>query len=183
MTQQDLLIHLEAELRTALLEIRTRFAPLDQEALRMRPNPDTWNILECLAHLNQYADDYIPGINRAIHRAKARRWAPVETLHYTTRGRLLLRRADPGRTKIYKAGKRYNFGHQPIEPEVIKSLIIKCEQLLRILQSAKDVDLNRPSVEKVNSWFGSYSLGNLLEFIVLHQRRHLHQAAILLEKN
>ena len=183
MTQQELLTHLEAELRAALLDIRTHFAPLGQETLRLRSAQDSWNILECLAHLNQYADDYIPGINRAIHRAKARRWAPADAVRYTARGRRLLRRADPQRTKLFKTGKRYNFGHQPIEPEVIKSLIIKCEQLLRILQSAKEVDLNRPSVEKVNAWFGKYTLGNLLEFIVLHQRRHLQQATFLLEKD
>lgn len=182
MTQQDLLIHLENELRATLQDIRTQFAPLNQEALRFRQTPETWNVLECLAHLNQFADDYIPGINRAIHRAKARRWTPAVTVRYTARGRRLLRRGNPDRQKLFRTGKRYNFGHQPIDHEVVKSLIIKCEQLLRILQAAKDVDLNRPSVEKVNAWFGRYTLGNLLEFLVLHNRRHLQQAALLLEK-
>ncbi len=183
MTQQEALLNrLETELRAALLDIRTRFAPLGPEALRRRPAPDQWNALECLAHLNQYAEDYIPGINRAIHRAKARRWAPGDPVRYTARGRRLLRRADPALAKRFKTAKRYNFAHRPVEQEVIKSLIIKGEQLLRILQTAREVDLNRPNIEKIDAWFGRYTLGNLLEFIVLHQRRHLQQAAALVEK-
>jgi len=182
MSQQDLLTQLESELRTALVEIRSQFATLDRDALRHRPNPEVWNILECMAHLNRYADDYIPGINRAIHRAKARCWMPGDPVLYTARGRRLVRRADPANAKFYKAGKRYNFNHQPIEPEVIKSLIIKYEQLLRILESAKEIDINRPTVDKVGSWFGRYSLGNLLEFLIVHNRRHLQQAQALLAK-
>ncbi len=183
MSQQDLIAQLEVELRAALAEIRTRFATLDPNALRHRPSPEVWNILECMAHLNRYADDYIPGINRAIHRAKARCWMPGDSVLYTARGRRLVRRADPANGKTYKAGKRYNFTHQPVEPEVIKSLIIKYEQLLRILESAKEVDINRSTVDKVGSWFGHYSLGNLLEFLIKHNRRHLQQAQTLLEKS
>jgi hypothetical protein len=181
MRQQELLFQLETELRATLSDIRNLYNTLDRDALRHRPNPEVWNILECMAHINRYADDYIPGINRAIHRAKARCWMPAETVQYTARGRRLLRRAQPDNGKTFKARKRYNFSHQPIEPEVIKSLIIKCEQLLRILDSAKEVDINRPTVDKVGSWFGRYTLGNLLEFLVLHNRRHLHQATILLD--
>lgn len=183
MTQQDLLSQLEAELHASLNDLRNQFATLGEETLRSRPDPAGWSALECLAHLNRFADDYIPGINRAIHRAKARCWMPAEVVVYSSRGRRLVKRANPQNGKRYKTSKRYNFAHQPVEQEVIKSLIIKCEQLMRILQSAKEIDINRPTVEKVGSWFGRYPLGNLLEFLVLHNRRHLSQASSILNKN
>ena len=175
MTQQDLLHKLEVELQASLDEIRDLVAKSSTDALRRRPRPDAWNTLEHFAHLNRYADDYIPEINRAIHRAKARCWMPNGSIRYTTRGKRLLRRGEPVSAKMFKTSKRYNFNQQPVEQEVVKSLLIKYEQLLRALQAAKEIDINRPMVEKAGAWFGRYTLGNILEFLVLHSRRHLKQ--------
>lgn len=183
MTQQDLLNRLETDLRSLLAEVRTHFITLDAKALRHRPNPEAWNILECIAHLNRYAADYIPSLNRAIHLAKARRWYPVDELRYTLRGRRLINRARPENRKAYKSKKRYNYIHQPIDQEVIKSFLIKGEQLLRILQAAREVDLNRPRVPKSGAWLGRYTLGNILEFLILHMRRHIRQASALLPEH
>lgn len=180
MTQQDLLNRLETELRSQLAEVRTRFVPLRPDMLLQRPNPETWNVVECIAHLNQYADDYLPLLQRAIHRAKARRWAPADPVRYTARGNRLIRRANPENGKSFKASKRYNFSHQPVGVEVLKAFIIKSEQLLRVIQAAREVDINRAMVPKAGAWFGQFTLGNLLEFLVLHTRRHIAQAAALL---
>lgn len=180
MTQQDLLNRLESDLRADLADVRARFSDLNVNALTHRPDPNSWNILECLAHLNRIADDYTPAMQRAIHRAKARRWTPSGSVRYTARGKRLLHRANPGNSKQYKSRKRYNFTLHPLGQDIVKSFIIKNEQLLRMLQAASEVDLNRTTVPKANAWFGRYTLGNLLEYLILHQRRHLRQAASIL---
>lgn len=180
MTQQDLLNRLETELRSQLAEVRAIFVPLDPETLRRRPNPEAWNILESLAHLNQFADDYLPLMQRAIHRAKARQWAPGDPVRYTARGQRMVRRADPANGKFYRTAKRYNFSHLPVGVEVLKAFIIKNEQLLRVLQAAREVDINRALVPKAHAWFGRFTLGNLLEFLVAHTQRHLAQAKTLI---
>jgi hypothetical protein len=176
MTQQELLDHLEIELRGVLADVRLKLAGMPPEALLQRPTPESWNALECVAHLNRYAEDYMPPLNRAIHRAKARRWAPAAAVRYTARGRRLLRRADGNKT--YKSPKRYNFLNQPLGAEILKSFIINCEQLLRVLQEARKIDVNRATVRKANAWFGRYTVGNLLEFLVQHSRRHVAQAVL-----
>lgn len=173
MTQHELLDQLEHDLRTLLAGVRRHIAGLPQDSLQRRRAPEAWNILETIAHLNRYAEDYLPGLNRAIHLAKARRWEPGDTVRYTARGLRLLRRANPGNGKTFKSPKRYNFLNQPLEPNVIKTFIINCEQLLRILQEARKTDLNRPTIPKTHAWFGRYTLGNLLEFLVRHPQKHL----------
>ena len=180
MSQQDLLDRLETDLRKLLEEARAQFANLDPVTLQRRPDPEAWNILECFAHLNRYAEDYIPGLERAIHKAKARRWGPGYDIRYSGRGRRAIRRADPANTKQYKAAKLYNFRQQSIGPEMIKSFIINAERLLRIVQSARSVDINRATVPKMHSWIGKYSVANLLEYLVTHARRHVLQAQRLL---
>ncbi len=175
MTQSELLDHLETDLRAVLADVRGKLAGLPPETIRQRPSPEAWSILEGIAHLNAYADDYLPRLHRAIHLAKARRWGPGDDVRYTARGRRLLRRADPTNGKTFKSLKRYNFLNQPLEPHVIKAFVINCEQLLRILQEARKTDLNRPNIPKANAWFGHYTLGNLLEFLVLHNKKHIHR--------
>lgn len=176
MTQQELLDQLETELRGVLADVRLQLAGLPPEILQQRPTPESWNALECVAHLNRYAEDYMHPLNRAIHRAKAHRWAPATDVGYTARGRRLLRRASDG--KPLKSPKRYNFQNQPLEADILKSFVIHCEHLLRVLQEARKIDVNRATVCKANAWFGRYTVGNLLEFLVRHSRRHVAQAVL-----
>ncbi|TNE56415.1 MAG: DinB family protein [Bacteroidetes bacterium] len=183
MTQKDLLLHLESQLRSTLDEIRSNYSQQSIDRLQQRTNPDSWTPLEILAHLHQYAEDYLPGIHRAIHRAKARRWSPGPSVEYTARGRRLIRRGNPENGKPYKSYKRYNFGQQAVDRSIIKTFLIQNEQLLRTLQAAQDVDLNRATVPKAHSRIGKYTLGNLLEFLVLHQRRHLDQIGRILNND
>lgn len=181
MSQQDLLDRLETDLRAQLEETRAHFAHLDLLALQRRRNPEGWNILECFAHLNRYAEDYIPGLERAIHKAKARRWGPGYDIRYRGRGRRAVRRADPNNGKAYKASKHYNFYQKPVGQDVVKSFIINLERLLRIIQAARSIDINRATVVKVHAWAGRYTVANLLEYLTLHGQRHLLQAKRLLQ--
>jgi uncharacterized damage-inducible protein DinB len=181
MTQHALLDRLDTELRETLELVRSRIARQPDEALRQRPHPQAWNAYECFAHLNAFSEAYTSRIELAIHKAKARKWLPAETLRYTGRGRRAIRRADPTNGKQYKTAKRFDFGHLPMGAEQVKSFSIQAERLLRLIQMAREVDLNRARVRKTHSWLGTYTLGNLLEFLVTHIRRHVAQAAQLVQ--
>lgn len=181
MSQQDLLDRLETDLRAQLEETRVQFAHLDLLTLQRRRNPEGWNILECFAHLNRYAEDYIPGLERAIHKAKARRWGPGYDVRYSGRGRRAVRRAAIGNAKTYKASKYYNFYQRAAGQEAVKTFIINVERLLRVIQAARSIDINRATVPKVHAWVGRYSVANLLEYLTLHGQRHLLQAKRLLQ--
>lgn len=180
MSQQDLLDRLEAELRTLLDQVRTQFTREGADTLRQRLQPNAWNILECFAHLNQFYETYLPQIELAIHKAKARRWMPGESVLYTGRGKRAIRRADPENGKLYKTSKPFNLLNQPLGPDTIKSFIINSERLLRVLQACRAIDINRAKVKKAHSWTGKYTLGNLLEWLITHARRHVRQAQQLL---
>lgn len=180
MSQQDLLDRLETDVRALLNQIRTQFPQAAPDTLQHRRQPESWNILECFAHLNLYYDDYLPQLELAIHKAKARRWMPGETVQYKVRGRRAIRRAQPENGKSYKSPKAYNFLHLPVSPDIIKSFIINNERLLRIIQAARSVDINRATVKKARAWVGTYTLGNLLEYLVTHADRHVRQASQLI---
>lgn len=190
MTQKALLDRLELEVRDQLEQARTQLAPLPADALLARPGgpaskkreSQPWNALECLAHLNAFCDAYFAQIELAIHKSKARRWIALgnDELRYTARGRRAIRRAEPANGRRYKSAGRYNFAQQALGADIVKSFIINAEKMLRLLQAAREVDLNRATVRKAHAWTARYTLGNLLEFLVTHQGRHLSQAQRIL---
>lgn len=176
MTQHELLSRLETETKELLEAVRSGLAPLAEADMRRRPHEQAWNILECMAHLNAYFTDYLPKAELAIHKAKARQWASGQTVKYSGRARRALARLRPDKVKPRRAKKRYNFIHKPLGVEVVKTFIINLELLARTLDAAREVDLNRAKVPKAHSWFGRYSLGNILEILVVHAQRHVQQA-------
>ncbi|MFZ4635072.1 MAG: DinB family protein [Saprospiraceae bacterium] len=173
MQQSDLLDGLEADLRRLLEHTRSDWSALTTEALNTRPSPEKWTKTETLAHLNAFWNAYLPAIELAIHKGKARRWTPSGPVQYTARGKRALMRADSTNGKKCKTAKRYNYFQKTTPPSPLKSFIIGAEKLQRLLQLAKVVDLNKTTVPKAHSWFGHYTLGNLLEWLVRHAEKHL----------
>lgn len=174
MTQTALLSQLETDLRGVLEDVRTNLVSLSEQQLLHRPDEQAWNALECIAHLNVFLDFYLPRIELSIHKAKARRWQGGGDVEYTGRGARAIRRVSG--EKKYKTGKKYNLSHLPLGTEVVKRFLINNEMFLRSLQSAKDVNINRPKVGKLNALTARYSLANLMEYLIRHSQRHVAQA-------
>lgn len=182
MTQNELLDQLETDLRRVLDQVRTQIVPLEDEVVQYRPDPTRWNVLEYFAHLNAFSELYLSRIEASIHKAKARKWIlPATEIVYTSSARRDIRRADPANEQPRRSKKRYNFYQQPLGKEVIKTFIINCERLLRNLHLAREVDINRPKINRGASGFFHYTLGNTFEWLVRHAQRHLAQAQTLLQ--
>lgn len=180
MSQSSLLEQLETDLRQSLEQVRSRIAPMDFAAMQWRPTPEQWNILECFAHQNAYLERYIPRMELAIHKAKARQWTPAKELKYAGAAKRFIRKADPDNSKPYKSPKHYNFHQKPLGKETIKGFTINAERLLRVIQSAKEIDLNKAKVERGKSGFFKLNLGNTLEWQVTLIRRQVVQAQTLI---
>jgi DinB superfamily len=180
MTQSEHIDHLERELRELLETIRQHLLPLDSTTLRQRPDndPKRWCALECFEHLNRSSRDYLDALEHRIHRAKADQWIakPDEPVKSTWLGREAIRWVTPGNQKRFRTSKRYNPIKMGAPDSAIKSFIINSERLLRILQQARSVDINRARVRFAIIPLLKYRMANLLEFMVLHGHRHTEQA-------
>ncbi len=177
MTQKELLDRLESDLKDAMDIVRSSLSGQSADILKQRPSPESWNALECFAHLNVFLERYIPVIERAVHLGRARRWSPSGQVNYTIKGRSVIGKTSRSNARPGKTPKRYNFIHQPVAPEVVKSFLINSERLLRNIQAAKEVDLNRPRIGWGPSRFFRLTLGNMLEWLVEHSCRHVIQAS------
>jgi hypothetical protein len=180
MTQSELLDRLESDLSELLKLVRANFAEQPQAVLSLRPAPEKWNAQECFAHLNAQFDYYLPRIELALHKAKARKWLPVQERRSNWFGLRAVRAADPA-----------NLPHRPrrsrkaIDPSKllnvrsneVKVFLINLELMLRLLRQAREVDTNMPRIKPMQWSLSKFTLGDLLEYLVLHAKRHVAQAS------
>ena len=185
MTQNELLDRLEQDLRAQLELVRATFNASDIQQLRRRPSdPRRWNALECFEHLNRSYNDYLPQIELAIHRAKARKILSngTQPIRYAWLGKQAIRWATSPASKRYKTLKRYNPLGGEVPDTALKSFLINTEKVLRLIQMSREIDVNRTKVRFAVIPMLKYRLGNLLEFMTTHVQRHVRQAQRVMEE-
>jgi uncharacterized damage-inducible protein DinB len=180
MTQTELLDRLEADLRQILETLRRDLMPLPDEALHHRTAQDRWTIAESCAHLNVFFERYIPRIEMAIHKAKARKWGSrAVPVSYAWFAETAIKRVHPDNTKKYRSKKKFDFYGQPLNRNALKVFIIHLERLLRTVGQARETDINRASLQRGGSGPFRFTLGNILEWLTLHSQRHAAQMKTL----
>lgn len=142
----------------------------------LQPAPDGgWSIAQCLDHLNSYGHYYLPKIQQGI--AKNVHLTPKDTFKSSWLGAYFIKMMDPetGKKK-YKAFK----GHIPAPNldayAVVAEFIQQQENLLIFLKEARSADLNAIQIPISIARFITLKLGDVFQFIIAHDERHIRQA-------
>jgi len=169
-----LLDKLEARTEAHLKEVIALFQNLPEEVLLRPSKRGGWSIAQCLAHLNSYGDYYLPQIAKGLEKNKN---AANDFFKSTWLGAYFTSLMDPktgkGKFKAFK-------GHQPpaaLDPNVvIAEFIGQQEKLLLLLRQAQTADLNRIRIPiSIMKWL-RLKLGDVFQFLIAHNERHLQQA-------
>ncbi|MCC7466921.1 MAG: DinB family protein [Saprospiraceae bacterium] len=177
MSQSELLDHLEESLQQLLKEVREHFSDAPLTTLKHRPSADQWSALDCFAHLNAQFEVYVSRIELALHKAKARKWAPAQERRSNWLGSSAIRKADPSNNRPIKSHKSLNpLKKLPVRDTELKVFLINAEMLLRLIRQAREVNINKANVKPLHWSLYRFRLGDLLEYLVLHARRHINQA-------
>jgi len=173
---QQLLFEMELELekQSAVLEILESY---EEEILNLRPHEKGWSALECIAHLNSYADFYIPAFKDAIANAHVKGWFAVADFKSTWIGRYSISSILPeNRDKKLKSPKQHNHFESARSKDDLHFFAEKLMQLNELVSDAKSIDLNKAKVAIEIMPILKLRLGDFFPFLILHQSRHLEQA-------
>jgi len=149
--------------------------------LRWRPAPERWSIAHCLEHLIQMTDLYEDPVLAGVEGA-GREPAPTGEGgraggEYAPGwlGRLLIHLAGPeGKMKLRAPG---SLGPPPDVPgRVRERFATSQEHLRRLLAGAADCHLVKSRVKHPVVPLLTLGVGETLEMLIAHQRRHLEQA-------
>ncbi|PLK45696.1 DinB family protein [Emticicia sp. TH156] len=170
---------LENEVENHLQAAINTFQNLNEDILLKPPYNGGWSIAQCFEHLNSYGLYYLPQIEKGIRENQEK---PFDgTFKSSWLGRYFTRMMRPSNTKKYKALK----GHIP-PPDlnahaVMAEFINQQEALLRYLKEAGKVDLNAIRIPISIGKFIKLKLGDVFQFIIAHNERHIQQAGRVLD--
>jgi len=150
-----------------------------QELLKPAANGG-WSIAQCLWHLNSYGDYYLPKIELGL----AKNYPANPEFKSTWLGKYFTRIMQPGdKMKKYKAFKDHVPPTELNALHVVAEFIQQQEKMLKYLKQARNTDMNRILVSiSILKWV-KLKLGDVFQFIIAHDERHLQQAKRNLSAN
>ena len=154
-------------------EIARVAADLDATRLLWRPSPERWGVADCMEHLVSTGAAYHPKLRAAIEAAAhdpAR-----DDARWTTSwvGRFLLGAVGPNGRSVRAPAALIP---PPARPDAPARLLAQQEELRALIAEAHGADLRAVRIPSPIGRLLSLRLGEAIEMLLLHQRRHLNQA-------
>ena len=174
MKSKTLLSSLRENVETIVVAVKTEFLFLEDSELNFKRSPESWSILECFEHLNRYNRFYNKEFEKAI--ANTRFSVPSEEATSTWIGKKFIRMMHPDTIKKSKTLKHMNPTGSLLSKGVLDEFLIHQSTLLTLLDDAKQVDLNKVKIPVEFLHLLKMNLGDALQFVIVHEQRHLLQA-------
>ncbi len=159
-----------------IIEGAKKFDELGTEVLNQRETPERWSVLECLEHLNYYGDFYLPEISKRIERAVPSENENSQSGWLGNYFALTMLPAEDGKLKKMNTFKSMNPIHKKLGKDVVVKFLKQQEEMLRLLDKAKRVDLSKTKTATSISKFIKLRLVDTLRVVIYHNQRHLKQA-------
>jgi uncharacterized damage-inducible protein DinB len=152
------------------------------EALNQRPGEGKWTALECLEHLNRYGEFYLPAIEKKLLAAKQAPHAvavrPGILGGYSARKML----PDAKTGKLWKMNtfRKMNPKGEQQDMNTLQQFAEQNRQMLLILDRCRNYNLSRTHI-RLTMPLLRFRLGDLLQFMINHNERHIQQAERAME--
>lgn len=171
--QLALLDQLQDQVEQHLSAAVAVYQNLDEGKLLQKPGNGGWSAAECLWHLTSYSNYYLPAIEKGLESSTS----SSGTFTSTWMGAWFTRLMRPGeKMKKMKAFKNHVPPPELKPHEVVAEFIQNQERLLGLLRQARRANLNRIRIGiSIMPWF-RMKLGDVFQFLIVHQERHLQQA-------
>jgi hypothetical protein len=146
---------------------------IDLQVLTWKGDPNSWNILECLEHLNRYGNYYLSQIENAIKNSSTQSDIKFKSgLLGNYFAKTMLPKAKLNKIKTFKDKNPLNAN---LDKTVIDQFINQQIKLIDLLSQSTKVSLNKVKIATSISRFIKLKLGDTFQFIINHNIRHLKQ--------
>jgi hypothetical protein len=159
------------------------FHTSDQTKLAYSPDKNRWSVVQIMEHLNAYNRHYLPLIEKDLSIVGQSR-SPVFTPGYW--GELFTKKMKP--TNVYeiknkmKTTKAYSFANSLNVDTVLKEFAAHQDKLVKLLEMAKNSDLNTIRIPITLTSLVKLKLGDMFRFLIAHEQRHMIQARNMLRE-
>ena len=149
--------------------------------LNWRENPESWNVLECLEHLNLYGDFYIPEIESAIKNSKTN--FSLDFKSGFLGNYFAMSMLPKGKLNKIKTFKNKNPLNSNLDKTTINRFLNQQLKFIELLDISRKIDLNKVKVKiSISKWI-KLKLGDIFRFVINHNSRHIRQIERIIATN
>jgi hypothetical protein len=174
MKSRTLLSSLRENVEAIVVAVKNEFIFLDDTQLNFKGSPESWSILECFEHLNRYNRFYNHQAETAIANTKFN--VPAEEAVSSWIGKKFIGMMHPNTIKKSKTLKHMDPTGSLLGRGVLDEFLIHQSKLLGLLEEAEQVNLNKIKIPVEFLRLVKMNLGDVFQFVVVHEQRHLLQA-------
>ena len=155
---------------------------LNEDQLGWRENPGRWSIAENLVHLHVTAKTFLPSVEDAIAKARAKNCMSDGPFKLGARGRFFVWYVEPPPLIRLPAPKLLKPMLQGPASDALPTFLRSQQKALNLLEQANGVDLNRTRIQSPLARFIQMDILTILSVFTGHERRHMVQAKAVREK-
>lgn len=173
-TQHEAVAEL-AEMSATVLRFGESLKKSSAQQLNQRPSEKSWSALECLEHLNRYADHYLPLLNAKVEAASPR---GKEDYKPGLLGKPFALAMHPARRKkkISSPGNMNPLGSSLDANAVVNQFVSNMESYKRLSTRIEGVELRGSKIPVSAFPIVKLQLGDMLHTLIWHNVRHSLQA-------
>lgn len=173
MTTQQLLGRLQEDAKAITEYIRNEVQPASLHILNQKPSADRWSAIECIEHLNRYHSFYLDEIERALSRIDST--SKNEAVKYSWLGKKFITMMEPSNSRQHKTLKHMNPSNSVLPKNTVEVFLNGQARLQALLQQAESKNINAGKVRLEFFRIIRLTLPECMEFLVVHQQRHINQ--------
>jgi hypothetical protein len=158
-------------------EARTLSSTYSDAQGAWKPAEGRWSMVECLEHLNTTASAYLPFLEQAVAKCKARGKSGDGSIRHGMLSSWFAATLEPPPKKNFPAPK--SFFPDPAKgslSESVDQFVAHQTSLQELLSSVDGLDCNGVKLRSPASALLRFRLGAAFAITDVHQRRHLWQA-------
>lgn len=179
MTTNSLFNELETLTKEHISYLENNVITLNEEQLSFRLRPESWNVREIIAHINEFAVYYHSAFSKKIDTTIYQE--PKETFISSPLGKSMwntmkLGNANNVKRKM-KALKMYNptFVQSIVTENVIQDFVQSQRDLLHILDRSKAINIRKAKIKLLGNTVIRFRFGDTLLYVIYHNQRHIQQ--------
>ncbi|WGH76562.1 DinB family protein [Tenacibaculum tangerinum] len=142
--------------------------------LQKKEDEKSWSVIECLEHLNRYADFYNRELTKQLERSKLPKSVMFKPGYFGNK--FALQMLPKEGMKTMNTFKSKNPIHSKLDAQKVMADFLDNQfELLRLLEVAEEKDLTKIKTA-ITLPFLKFRIGDTFRFVIFHNERHIVQA-------
>lgn len=176
MTDEDFIKALLQRGQEAKDKVKLEFSGISSKQLNWKPLPESWSIAQCLDHLIVSDSSYFPSLEKVTEgnykMSFWERYSPFSGIL----GRIFKNQLQEEVRRKLTAPKKFQPSASSMKIEIIDDYHKNLATFLAYVTNCRNIDLDKTIITSPVVGMITYSLRDVLHFLVNHEHRHINQA-------